>query len=250
MTVDLICIAILLFFGFLGLVRGFRSEVYGLTAIVLAGALGIPFGAAFVRGWASLYEWGSPRMVEWMVRLSLVAAALVWLAIALLGLLVNRAYRKGHAGQLRPPWVAYWGIAVGVLKAAVLCWLVLCFLAAFPQILPKPAARAANAWSIKTTYIFNPFRHWIRHQSEHQIELALNALWQLRREPQAWARLPQDDALKRVLANNTVRAAIAGPEDKLAMAAYSVSTESDLKDIDWREIEDAARILIPPAKDG
>ena len=156
-TADILCIVVLVVFGFIGVVRGFFRQVTSLAAFALIALVAVPVGVAVA-------EWPSPSASrDLKIGMSFVVALVIYAAVKLAGLVLSRAVQKANAPDrtLAPP-SRCWGGTLGVIKAGILCWLVLCYFMAFPGIRPRTTASVRRAWSAKTTKLWNPFARWIR----------------------------------------------------------------------------------------
>lgn len=172
MTTDIVCAAVLVFFGLVGAWRGFMRQVFSLLAFVLIALFAAPVGVAMAGPVLSGKNWSGTIAVAVKIGFSLGAAVAIYILVKLVGSVVNAALgdRGSSGGGSGPaPWNRYWGAALGIVKAGLLCWLVLCFFTAFPKIAPGVTAKIRSSWSVKTTGLFNPFEHWIG--SERQARL-------------------------------------------------------------------------------
>ena len=162
-TADVVCVVILLLFGLIGLVRGFRRQASSLAAFALIALFAVPLGVTIAEPAARAWDYSGPSARNLKIAAALGAAFVIYVIVKLAGAAINRAVCKRIEGERgTAPWSRCWGGALGIVKAGVLCWLVLCFFVAFPGIAPRTTASVDKSWSAKTTGLWNPFAHWIK----------------------------------------------------------------------------------------
>jgi len=167
MLIDALCVLVLVIFGLLGAWHGVRTEVFGLLAVVLIALVAPPAGSV-LGGAVAGATWSATRVELVKLGAAGVVALALYAAVRLWAARTNRAREKRRrelGGRLTPAlWSRYWGAALNVVKAAIVCWLILSFFVAFPRVTPAVKTAADRSWSAKTTNLYNPFARWIRRR--------------------------------------------------------------------------------------
>ncbi len=163
MIIDILCLLTLVCFGLIGSRRGVLAATFGLLAVVLFVALALPVGAA-VGDVIGRGGDGSSSSVVWLkLGAAFVVGAVLYVGLRACAASAGRALRRRPGARLTPALGSrYWGAALNVVKAALICWLVLCFFVTFPKAGPGVKALADKSWSVKTTGLFNPIAHWVQ----------------------------------------------------------------------------------------
>jgi uncharacterized membrane protein required for colicin V production len=248
-AVDLVCAGILIVFAVIGAVRGLVRQVFGLVALAAVAVLAAPVG---VRGGmlvAGAFGWGPGFTAKFKIATVLAAALVIWLVVRVVGRLVERAVGRNRTDERGlAPWNRYWGAAFGMLKAGLLCWLLLAFFDAFPGVAPGVTRAAAESWSIKTTQLFNPFARSMRAERRRQMEDALIALWKLKRHPAAWSRVVEEESVQNVLRHERILNLLDEGRGDLVGAVTDEEFRESLEGIDWQDVAAEAEAALEEAE--
>jgi len=162
-VVDVICAAVLIVFALLGAWRGFVRQTFSLVAFALIALVAAPLGVWMADRVVRAGAWAPGDVTDVRIGFSLGVAVGVYIVVKLIGAWVGRVIgrRRPEKDRTLAPWRRYWGAALGIVKAGVLCWLVLCFLAACPQVSPGAAGPVKKSWAARTVGLYNPFDRWI-----------------------------------------------------------------------------------------
>jgi uncharacterized membrane protein required for colicin V production len=241
MVVDVTCALVLALFGVLGAVRGLIRQVFSLVALVLIALFAVPLGARAAGYLAKGRNWTPTVTTHVKIALALAVAFAMYLAVKLVGFVVERALgrRHGEAEHVAPmaPWNRWWGAGVGVLKAGVLCWLVLCFFIAFPGMVPGAARAAEESWSGRTTRLYNPFQRWIPYEQRPHLEEALLNLWKLnRKHPAAWKKVVEEETVQDILQHERIDDLLKGKQTAVLDALGDPDFRAKLRTIDWEHV--------------
>jgi len=245
MIVDIICAAVLFLFCLLGAWRGFVRQVFSLLAFVLIALFAVPLGVLMASPVIKSSDWGPGVATHLRIGFALGAALAIYIVVKVIGAFVDSAIGKHRAdGATRlAPWNRYWGAALGVVKAAVVCWLVLSFFAAFPKIAPAVAAEADESWAARTTRLHNPFDRWIVPEQREDMEDALIALWQLKRHPTKWDEIVQEKSIQRVLKHERIAEMLESGNNPVGALADE-DLRNSLREIDWENIAEIANAAL------
>ena len=241
MMVDIICAAVLFLFCLLGAWRGFVRQVFSLLAFVLIALFAVPLGVLMASPVIKSSDWGPGVATHLRIGFALGAAVAIYIVVKVIGSFVNSAigrHRVDGATRLAP-WNRYWGAALGVVKAGVLCWLVLSFFAAFPKIAPAVTAKAEESWSARTTRLYNPFARWILPEQREDMEEALVALWKLKRHPTKWDEVVQEKSIQRVLKHERIAGMLESGRNPVSALADE-DFRKLLREVDWENIAEIA----------
>jgi len=215
-------------------------QVFSLLAFVLIALFAVPLGVLMASPVIKSSDWGPGVATHLRIGFALGAALAIYIVVKVIGAFVNSAIGRHRVDGTRlAPWNRYWGAALSAVKAAVLCWLVLSFFAAFPKIAPAVAAKAEESWSARTTRLYNPFDRWILPEQREDMEDALIALWQLKRHPTKWDEVVQEKSIQRVLKHERIAEMLESGNNPVSALADD-DLRKLLREIDWENIADIA----------
>ncbi len=249
MLVDVACAVVLIAFAILGAWRGLIRQVFSLLAVVMIALFAVPVGVAVAGPIAE--GWGPGAATKLKIGLSLGAALAIYIFVKLIGGAADHAIGRRRAGggesQLAP-WNRYWGAALSVVKAALLCWLIVCFFTAFPDLAPGATARVRKSWSGRTTQLFNPFERWIGSETRLAMRSALVDLWKLKRYPAAYRKVIREESIQRVLEHKRIRELLDEGKGNIIAALASREFRESLSDVDWAQVADVTREALAEAE--
>jgi membrane protein required for colicin V production len=253
-TVDIVCIVALVLFAILGAWRGFISQVTSLVAFVLIALCATPLGVKVANMIVESGEWEADAIRNLKIGMSIAAAVLIFIVVKLIGALLNRSIGRAEPTEDdntpgMAPWNRWWGAAFGVLKAAVLCWLVLCFFVAFPKLSTSVAAGVGESWAGRTVSLFNPIDLWMEKDERAGMEDALVALWKLKKHPGAFTEVAKEDSVREVLDHPRVRELLDEGKGDLIGALTDKGFRQSLKDVNWPRIADIAEDALEEAEE-
>ncbi len=233
-TMDILCVVVLVLFGILGAVRGFIRQAFSLLAFLLIAVLAAPVGVAIA---------GPDATTNVKIWTSLGTALVIYILTKIVGAATDEAIgsKRSAEGEPRPaPWNSYCGAALAVIKAGLLCWLILCFFTAFREMVPGVTAFVQDSCSVKTTRLFNPFAHWIRPETRRDMERALIALWEIKRHPATWSKVIKEKSIQRVLKHDRLRKLLDQGKGDLIGALADEGFQNSLAEIDWGNVANIA----------
>jgi len=225
-------------------------QVFSLLAFVLIALFAVPLGVLMASPVINSSDWGPGVATHLRIGFALGAAVAIYIIVKVIGAFVDSAIgRRRVDGATRlAPWNRYWGAALGVVKAAVFCWLVLSFFAAFPNIAPAAAARAEKSWSARTTRLYNPFDRWILPDQREDMEEALVALWKLKRHPTKWDEVVKEKSIQRVLKHERIAEMLESGHNPIS-ALRDEDFRNLLREIDWANITEIANDALPDVEE-
>ena len=164
----------LILFGVLGAWRGLFRQVFSLIAFVLIAACAVPAGVWIAERGGDFGQESVRAVAGARLALSVGIGVCIYVFVKLTGLMLDRRRRQFEADKKRSltPASRYWGGAVSVVKAAVLCWLVLCFLVTFRWVAPGLTDQVEASWSGRTVRLFNPCERCVPRDADRVAEPA------------------------------------------------------------------------------
>ncbi len=249
-AVDIVCLVALVLFALLGAWRGFLRQVFSLAALILIGLFAAPLGVLMALPVIAANDWDPGTATALRIGFVLGAALAIYIVVKAVGAMCDRSFGRREGGPGLAPWNRYWGAALGVVKAGILCWLVLSFLSAFPDTAPGAARRVEEAWSARTVQLYNPFERWILPDQREDMQRALVALWELKRHPSKWDDVMEEKSIQRVLKHKELAGLL---DSERADAVVRALTDEDfrrsLREIDWGRVADVAEDALSEAEE-
>ena len=232
----------LVIFALIGACRGVVRQVFSLLAFVLAALFAAPLGVLMAAPVIESSDWGPGAATNIRIGFVIGVALGIYIIVKIIGAWVDRSIgrRSPEESHKLAPWNRYWGAALSIVKAGVLCWLVLCFLVAFPKIAPGASARVQESWAARTTSMFNPLARWIVPEQRGDMEEALFALWKLKRNPSKWNNVIEEKSIQRVLKHERLVGLLDGGQGDLMSALADKDFRESLREIDWDNIAEVA----------
>ncbi len=252
-TVDIVCIVAVVFFAVLGAWRGLISQIFSLAAFVLIAVGATPLGVMATNALAAGKDWQADSIKHLKIGMCFAAAVAIYILVKLVGALLNRSIGRTDVGEdggkrRMAAWNRWWGAAFAVLKAGVLCWLVMCFFVAFPKTSPRVAEAIEQAWAGRTVALLNPVDYWIAKDERANMESALVALWTLKKHPGAYAEIGEEPSLQEVFNHPSVRHLLDEGKGDLVAALSDEGFRQALKDINWARIARIAEQALAEAE--
>lgn len=233
---------VLVIFALIGAWRGFVRQVFSLLAFVLVALFAAPLGVLMAAPLIASSDWAPGDATK--IRIGFVIGVVIgiYIIVKIIGAWADRAIgrRSPEESHRLAPWNRYWGAALSILKAGVLCWLVLCFLVTFPKIAPGASGRVQDSWAVRTTDTFNPLDRWIVPEQRGEMEEALAALWKLKRNPAKWEKVIEEKSIQRVLKHERLVGLLDAGEGDLMSALADEDFRESLREIDWGTIAEIA----------
>lgn len=232
----------LVLFALIGAWRGFVRQVFSLLAFVLAALFAAPLGVVMAVPVIESSDWGPGAVTNIRIGFVIGVALGIYIVVKIIGAWVDRAIgrRSPEEKHKLAPWNRYWGAALSIVKAGVLCWLVLCFLVAFPKIAPGAYGQVQESWAVRTTDMFNPLDRWIVPEQRGEMEDALAALWKLKRNPSKWDRVIKEKSIQRVMKHERLVGLLDAGQGDLMSALTDEDFRKSLREIDWDNIAEVA----------
>ena len=226
---------VLVIFALIGAWRGFVRQVFSLLAFVLAGLFAAPLGVLMAAPVIESSDWGPGAATNIRIGFVIGVAIGIYIITKIIGAWADRSVgrRSSEESHKLAPWNRYWGAALSILKAAILCWLVLCFLVAFPKIAPGASERVQESWAVRTAHLFNPVGRWIVPEQRAEMEKALVALWKLKRDPSKWDKVIEEESIQRVLKHERLVELLDAGQGDLMSALMDEDFRKSLREIDW-----------------
>lgn len=236
------CLVVLVLFALLGALRGFVRQVFSLLAFVLAAIFAPPLGVVMAGPVIASSDWAPGAATNIRIGFVIGVAVGIYIIVKIVGAWADRAIgrRSPEDKHTLAPWNRYWGAALSIVKAGVLCWLVLCFLVTFPRVAPGASARAQESWAVRTTDMSNPLDRWILPEQRGEMEEALIALWKLKKNPAKWDKVIEEKSIQRVLKHERLAKLIEEGQGDLMSALKDEEFRASLREIDWSNIAEIA----------
>ncbi|MFW6159073.1 MAG: CvpA family protein [Planctomycetota bacterium] len=242
-AIDIACAVVVVLFTIFGALRGFIDQVFGLLALVAAALFAVPAGVALSEPFIKASETGPYEQARLKMILALVCVLVIFVLVKLVGLVLDKRLGKRRVSEPEEEgaeetrkmrgWNRYWGAVTGATKAVLVCWLVLCFFAAFRSIAPGATAAVDTSWAGGTTRLFNPFDRI----APPDLERAVLALWELNENhPAAFHQVMQKESIRRVREHEALRDLLDERRGDVIGALRDPDFRQTLQQIDWAEV--------------
>jgi hypothetical protein len=241
---DMICGSLVLLMALWGAWKGFVRQLFSLAAVVVVILFALPAAAKITEFVAEGRDWGPGTLRGVRIGAIVVAVIGINLGVNLLGRWVDRIIgrKRFEEGAKMATWNRWWGAALGMIKAGLACWLVLCFFVAFPKTLPAVNRHfdETRPWAVRTTALFNPFTYWFDDEAREDFGATLKELWELRDQPDKWDRVMANDEVGKVVDNERVKEIEkGGGETSLIDLLKDEEFRESLQGIDWKQVRHA-----------
>lgn len=235
MWTDIIIVLVIALFGVFGALRGFIRQAFALIGVVAMALFAVPLGVMVATPIAEQQGWGPTNATRFKIGASLVAALVIYVVVMIIGRWVNRKIGRRRFDDNKSEmarWNRQLGALLGILKGAVLCWLILCFFVAFSRVAPGTVSAIEESRAVKSTEVFNPFEYWMPPGMDE----ALVALWNLKQHPGAYEDVMEEESIARVLDNWRVNELLDGEKGTLLDALRDEEFRKSFSEIDWPNV--------------
>jgi hypothetical protein len=241
MWTDIVFASVLVLMALWGAWKGFVRQLFSLGAVVAVIVFALPAAAKLTELVAEGRDWGPGTVKGVRIAAIVVAAIAINLGVNLVGRWVDRiaGRKRFEEGARMASWNRSWGAALGVVKAALACWLVMCFFGAFDETIPAVNRDFEGSWAARTTGLFNPFVYWFDKEQRQGFGGTLKELWELRKHPDKWQHVETDESVQKVMGNDRLRALAKDSETTVVDLLKDEKFRESLKGVDWGAVRDA-----------